>query len=51
MIQRTKKLLSDARGATSLEYGLIGFMLSISGVVALSTLGDLLNVIFARVLP
>ena len=51
MIQLTKTLWTDTRGATSLEYALLGIVLSVSGVVALNTLGDLLNVIFARVLP
>lgn len=44
-----KKLLSNKRGATAIEYGLIAAGIAIAIVAILSTVGDSLSAMFTNI--
>lgn len=44
-----KKLVRDERGATAIEYGLIGSLVSIAIIVGATALGTRLNVVYDSV--
>ena len=49
MVNLFKELLADESGATAIEYGLIGALVSIACFAALQALGGSLNTIFGGV--
>ena len=49
MIEGLQALLRDETGATAMEYGLIGALVSVAAIVALGAMGDSLSLTFNRV--
>jgi pilus assembly protein Flp/PilA len=44
-----QRLLSEERGATAIEYGLIAALVAVGLIAALTALGDSLSAIFSHV--
>ena len=44
-----KQLIQDESGATAIEYGLIAGLISVAIIVALTAVGDSLDVIFSQI--
>ena len=44
-----RKLIRDERGATAIEYGLIGSLVSVAIIVGATTLGTRLNLVYDSV--
>jgi len=49
MLRRIRQWTRDERGATAIEYALIGFFISIVFVVAATSIGSTLNKTFTTV--
>ena len=49
MLQRFRKLLSDTKGATAIEYGLVASLIAIAAVAAMQNLGNELQTSFSTV--
>ena len=49
MLTNIKTYLSDTRGATMIEYGLVAALVSVAAIVALQLLGTQLQLIFNTV--
>lgn len=49
MIAELRALLADETGATAMEYGLIGALVSVAAIAALGAMGDTLSLMFNRV--
>ena len=49
MFHRFVRLMNDARGATSIEYGLIASLIAIAAIGALRSLGSRLNTTYTNV--
>jgi pilus assembly protein Flp/PilA len=49
MIKRFVKLLSDSRGATAIEYGLIAALIAVAAITAMKGIGTKLNTTFTGV--
>ena len=46
MVQVLKRFLRDECGATAIEYGLLGILVGVGAIVAFTTLGDSLSLMF-----
>ncbi|SFZ85787.1 pilus assembly protein Flp/PilA [Devosia enhydra] len=46
MVQVVRRFLRDERGATAIEYGLLGILVGVGAIVAFTTLGDNLSLMF-----
>ena len=44
-----RKIFSDSKGATAIEYGLIAALIAVAAIGAMSSLGGNLNTTFNRV--
>ena len=44
-----KKLMTDRRGATAIEYGLIAALIAVAAISGISTLGNKLKTTFTNV--
>jgi pilus assembly protein Flp/PilA len=49
MLHRLTRLMNDARGATSIEYGLIASLIAIAAIGAMRGLGSKLNSTYTNV--
>ena len=48
-MQTIRKLMTDSKGATAIEYGLIAALIAVAAITAMTSLGTKLNTTFTNV--